>query len=99
MKSHSDAEILFQLRQFPLLESVPETSLQWLAQKSVYHELKKDELLFDKDEEVIDMIILLNGKSQTFHTKKTDFSELTDEFIKQVEDILNNRPRKRYNYG
>jgi IS30 family transposase len=33
-----------------------------------------------------------------FIPKKTDFSELTDEFIKQAEDILNNRPRKRYNY-
>jgi IS30 family transposase len=40
----------------------------------------------------------LNGLIRQFTPKKTDFSELTDEFIKQVEDILNNRPRKRYNY-
>lgn len=40
----------------------------------------------------------LNGLIRQFIPKKTDFSELTDEFIKQVEDILNNRPRKRYDY-
>jgi len=38
------------------------------------------------------------GLIRQFIPKKTDFSELTHEFIKQVGNILNNRPRKRYNY-
>ena len=30
--------------------------------------------------------------------KGTDFSEVTDKQIKRIENILNNRPRKRLGY-
>ena len=30
--------------------------------------------------------------------KGTDFSEITDKQIKRIENILNNRPRKRLGY-
>ena len=30
--------------------------------------------------------------------KKTDFTTITDQQIKEIEDKLNNRPRKRFNY-
>lgn len=40
----------------------------------------------------------LNGLIRQYIPKKTDFSTITDEYIKFVEDELNNRPRKRFNY-
>ena len=40
----------------------------------------------------------LNGLIRQFIPKKTDFSQISDEYIQQVEDILNNRPRKRLDY-
>jgi IS30 family transposase len=30
--------------------------------------------------------------------KKTDFSTISDAYVKQVENKLNNRPRKRHKY-
>ncbi len=40
----------------------------------------------------------LNGLIRQFIPKKTDFTELSDEFIQEVQDILNRRPRKRLGY-
>lgn len=40
----------------------------------------------------------LNGLIRQYIPKKSDFSKLSDEFIKTIEDKLNNRPRKRYNF-
>lgn len=40
----------------------------------------------------------LNGLIRQYIPKKTDFSQLSDEFIQFVEDELNNRPRKRFGF-
>ena len=40
----------------------------------------------------------LNGLIRQYIPKKTDFDTVTDEFIQHVEDQLNNRPRKRFNF-
>lgn len=40
----------------------------------------------------------LNGLIRQYIPKKTDFSTLTDEFIENVQEALNNRPRKRLNF-
>lgn len=40
----------------------------------------------------------LNGLIRQYIPKKTDFSTITDEYIQFVEDELNTRPRKRFNY-
>lgn len=40
----------------------------------------------------------LNGLIRQYIPKKTDFALLTDEFIQEIQDKLNNRPRKRYGY-
>lgn len=40
----------------------------------------------------------LNGLVRQYIPKKTDFSTLSDAYVKEVENILNNRPRKRYNF-
>jgi IS30 family transposase len=40
----------------------------------------------------------LNGLIRQYIPKKTDFSTLTDDYIKLIETKLNNRPRKRYNF-
>jgi len=40
----------------------------------------------------------LNGLVRRFLPKGTDFRELTDEQIKQIEYLLNTRPRKRLGY-
>jgi transposase, IS30 family len=40
----------------------------------------------------------LNGLVRQYIPKKTDFSTITDEFVKEVETKLNNRPRKRHNF-
>ena len=40
----------------------------------------------------------LNGLIRQYIPKKTDFSTLTDEYVKWVEDELNNRPRKRHEF-
>lgn len=40
----------------------------------------------------------LNGLIRQYIPKNTDFTTLTDQFIKNIESKLNNRPRKRYNY-
>jgi len=37
----------------------------------------------------------LNGLIRQYIPKKTDFDSLSDEFIQEIENILNNRPRKR----
>lgn len=40
----------------------------------------------------------LNGLIRQYFPKRTDFSTISDEQVKQVENILNNRPRKRLNF-
>lgn len=40
----------------------------------------------------------LNGLIRQYIPKKTNFDELTDEYINFVENELNNRPRKRFNF-
>lgn len=40
----------------------------------------------------------LNGLVRQYIPKKTDLSTISEDYIKEVETILNNRPRKRYNY-
>jgi len=40
----------------------------------------------------------LNGLIRQYFKKGSDFTNLTDQRVKQVEVKLNNRPRKRYNY-
>ena len=40
----------------------------------------------------------LNGLIRQYFKKSSDFSLLTNKRIKEVEDKLNNRPRKRFNY-
>lgn len=40
----------------------------------------------------------LNGLVRQYIPKKTDFSALSDEYIKSIENKLNNRPRKRFDY-
>ena len=40
----------------------------------------------------------LNGLIRQYIPKKTKFEELSDEFIQWVEDELNNRPRKRFDF-
>jgi len=40
----------------------------------------------------------LNGLIRQYFPKKTDFTQLTDTEIKNIETKLNNRPRKRFNY-
>ena len=39
-----------------------------------------------------------NGLIRKFHPKGTDFSEYTDADILQVQNLINNRPRKSLNY-
>lgn len=40
----------------------------------------------------------LNGLIRQYIPKKTNFRNLDDEFIKQVAERINSRPRKRFNY-
>jgi transposase, IS30 family len=40
----------------------------------------------------------LNGLVRQYFPKKMDFGEITDERVAEVENILNNRPRKRYGF-
>ena len=40
----------------------------------------------------------LNGLVRQYFTKKTDFSKITDQQVKEVENKLNNRPRKRFKF-
>ena len=40
----------------------------------------------------------LNGLVRQYFPKASDFTQLTKQRIKEVENILNNRPRKRFNY-
>jgi IS30 family transposase len=40
----------------------------------------------------------LNGLVRQYFPKKSNFEIIQQERVKQVEKILNNRPRKRYNY-
>lgn len=40
----------------------------------------------------------LNGLIRQYIPKKTDFSTITDEYVQFVEEQLNNRPRKRFNF-
>ena len=40
----------------------------------------------------------LNGLIRQYIPKRTDFDTITDEFIQHVQDQINNRPRKRFNF-
>lgn len=40
----------------------------------------------------------LNGLIRQYIPKKTDFNTITDQYIQFVQDELNNRPRKRFNF-
>lgn len=40
----------------------------------------------------------LNGLVRQYLPKKTDFSTISDEQVQAIENKLNERPRKRYNY-
>ncbi len=40
----------------------------------------------------------LNGLIRQYFAKGSDFTNITDQRVKEVETKLNNRPRKRYNY-
>lgn len=40
----------------------------------------------------------LNGLVRQYIPKKTDFSTITDEYVQWVEDQINNRPRKRFDF-
>lgn len=40
----------------------------------------------------------LNGLIRQYIPKKTDFNDLTDDYIHQVQHKLNNRPRKRFDF-
>jgi IS30 family transposase len=40
----------------------------------------------------------LNGLIRQYIPKKTDFSTITDDFVLEVQNKLNNRPRKRHNF-
>jgi len=40
----------------------------------------------------------LNGLVRQYITKGSYFSNLTDEYIKSIENKINNRPRKRFNF-
>jgi IS30 family transposase len=37
-------------------------------------------------------------EAENARLKKTDFSTLADQYIQFVEDQINSRPRKRFNY-
>jgi len=39
-----------------------------------------------------------NGLIRQFFLKITNFANISDDEVKKVEDILNNKPRKRLNY-
>jgi len=40
----------------------------------------------------------LNGLIRQYIPKKTDFNEISDEFIQEIADKINRRPRKRFDY-
>lgn len=40
----------------------------------------------------------LNGLIRQYIPKKTDFSQISDGFIQEIEDKINRRPRKRFGY-
>ncbi len=40
----------------------------------------------------------LNGLIRQYIPKKTDFNLISDDYIQQVQQDLNNRPRKRFNF-
>lgn len=40
----------------------------------------------------------INGLIRQYIPKGTDFSEITEQFISNIENSLNNRPRKRFKY-
>ena len=40
----------------------------------------------------------LNGLVRQYIPKKTDFDTITDEYVQFVQEQLNNRPRKRFNF-
>jgi len=40
----------------------------------------------------------LNGLVRQYIPKKTDFETITDEYVQFVQEQLNNRPRKRFNF-
>lgn len=40
----------------------------------------------------------LNGLIRQYIPKKTNFDDITEAQIQKIEEDLNNRPRKRFNY-
>ncbi len=40
----------------------------------------------------------LNGLIRQYIPKKTNFDDVTDKYIKEIEEKINNRPRKRFGY-
>jgi IS30 family transposase len=40
----------------------------------------------------------LNGLIRQYIPKKTNFADISDQFIADIQDKLNNRPRKRLNF-
>lgn len=40
----------------------------------------------------------LNGLIRQYFPKKSDFTKITNQKIKEIENKINNRPRKRFNY-
>lgn len=40
----------------------------------------------------------LNGLIRQYFKKGSDFTKLTDDYIQTIENKLNNRPRKRFNF-
>ena len=40
----------------------------------------------------------LNGLIRQYIPKKTDFSQISADFIQEIEDKINRRPRKRFDY-
>jgi transposase, IS30 family len=40
----------------------------------------------------------LNGLIRQYFPKKSDFKLITDEYVQEIENKLNNRPRKRYGF-
>jgi CRP-like cAMP-binding protein len=64
MIKSNHSEIIVKLKQSSALDTVPETSLVWLAEKGDYNEYVQGEMLFDKEQDIDEMMIILEGKTQ-----------------------------------
>lgn len=69
MRKSNHLEIIAKLKQSPILDNVPEPSLVWLADQGEYREYAQGEMLFDKEQDINEMIVLLEGKAQ-LHVNK-----------------------------